>query len=82
MPPRRPPPPESYGPAVETAAGGLDYSQPGQPTVYVSPPRPAAERDRDMATYRDGCPRCAEIPAELLGALVAALRAAKAGGAR
>jgi hypothetical protein len=80
LPPRKTqPPPEALGPGVEQPDGSVLYGVIDRPTVYVSPPRPAAERDADMATYRDGCPRCAEVPAEMLGSITAALRAAKGG---
>jgi hypothetical protein len=69
--------PESRGPGVETTAGGVAYGDTTVPAVYVEPPRPAWERDADMARARDGCTRCSEIPAEVLGAVTAALREAK-----
>jgi hypothetical protein len=73
--------PESRGPGVETVGdGGVRYGDTAGPTVVIPPRRPAAERDADMARARDGCSRCAELPADLIQALTAALRAAKAGG--
>jgi hypothetical protein len=77
--PRREPPPEALGPGTETAAGGVAYGANDGLTAIVPPARPAWERDADMARARDGCPRCAEVPPEVLGAIVAALRAAKGG---
>jgi hypothetical protein len=71
--------PESRGAAIEDAAGGLIYGDTSAPTAVVPLPRPAWERDADMARARTGCPRCAEIPADLVAALVTALRAAKGG---
>ena len=79
-PPRRQPPPEAMGPGQDQPDGSVIYG--GQPgfTAVIPPARPAWERDRDMARARDGCPRCAELPADLVATLTAALRAAKAGG--
>lgn len=78
---QRPPPlPEAAGPGTDALDGSVTYGVEG-PRAFVTPPRPAAERDRDMAAARDGCTRCAEVPAEVITAIVAALRAAKAGRA-
>ena len=79
-PPRRGPPPEAAGPGQDQPDGSVIYGADSGVRAYVPPPRPAAERDADMARARDGCPRCSEVPAEVLGAITAALRAAKAGG--
>jgi hypothetical protein len=73
------PPPEALGPGQERDDGSVAYGVPGR-TAVVPPARPAWERDRDRATYTSGCARCSEIPADLVAAIVAALRAAKAGG--
>jgi hypothetical protein len=69
--------PESLGAGTETAAGGVAYGVDPGLRAIVPPARPAWERDADMARARDGCPRCSEVPAEVITALVAALRAAK-----
>jgi hypothetical protein len=85
LPPRKAPEPfavrfpESRGPGVEVASGGVAYGDVTTPQVTMVMPRSAAERDHDMALYRDGCARCQEIPSEVVGAIVAALRAAKEG---
>jgi hypothetical protein len=78
---RREPPPEARGPGVETTAGGVAYGDLAQPTVVIDPPRPAAERDSDMATWRDRarCDRCADLPDDLVLAAAKAIRAAKEG---
>jgi hypothetical protein len=76
----RQPPPEAAGPGTETAGGGVAYGDiPPGPTVVVDPPRDPADRERDRAAARDGCPRCAELPPDLVAELVRALRAAKEG---
>jgi hypothetical protein len=80
LPPRRtaqPPPPEALGPGSEQADGSILYGLVERPTVYVEPARPAWEREADAARAEAGCTRCAEVPAEVLGAITAALRAAK-----
>lgn len=79
MPPRTPPP-EALGPGQDQPDGSVRYGADDGLRAYVPPPRPAEERDADMARARDGCPRCAELPADLVATLTAALRAAKAGG--
>jgi hypothetical protein len=78
----QPVPPEALGPGVETADGRVIYGVPANPQVTMVMPRSAASRDRDQAIYREGCARCQEIPADVVGAIVAALRkAAKEGRA-
>jgi hypothetical protein len=72
------PPPEALGPGQEQPDGSVAYGVPGR-TAVVPPPRPEWERDADMARARDGCSRCSEIPADLVAAIVTALRAAKGG---
>jgi hypothetical protein len=47
------------------------------PQVFHDRQRPEWEREADMARAREGCSRCSEIPAEVLGAVTAALREAK-----
>ena len=46
--------------------------------VVITPQRDPAERERDRTEWarRAGCPRCSELPANLLAALTTALRAA------
>jgi hypothetical protein len=68
--------PESLGAGVETPSGAVVYGVPSQPQVAIVPSRPAAERDADMARARERCPRCTELPDEVVQAVVAALRAA------
>jgi hypothetical protein len=77
QPPHRQPPPEARGPGQERADGFVEYGVEARPTVVIPPSRPAWERDADMARAAGGCPRCAEVPAEVLGAITAAIRAAK-----
>lgn len=52
------------------------------PRAVITRQRDPDELNAERARARDGGTRCAEIPAELVGAIVAALRAAKAGGPR
>jgi len=59
--------------------GAVQYGVPAGSHVVIDPPRPAAERERDRAQATGGCPRCADLPGELITALTAALRAAKGG---
>jgi hypothetical protein len=73
------PPPEALGPGTERGDGAVIYGVDSGVRAYVEPPRPAWERDADMARAREGCSRCNEVPAEVLGAITAALRAAKGG---
>jgi hypothetical protein len=67
---------------VELPSGAVAYGGTDRPTVVIDSPRPAWEREADRARATGGCPRCSEIPADLIAALTAALRAAKAGGRR
>jgi hypothetical protein len=68
------------GPGQDQPDGSVRYGADDGVRAYMEPPRPAAERDADMARARDGCSRCAELPADLVATLTAALRAAQAGG--
>jgi len=72
------PPPEAAGPGQEREDGSVAYGVPGL-TAVVPPPRSEWEREADRARAADGCSRCSEVPAEVLGAITAALRAAKGG---
>jgi hypothetical protein len=73
--------PESRGPGADAPDGSVTYGSTGRPTVAISPARPAAERDADMAAARDRarCDRCGEIPDAVVLALRQALAEAKAG---
>jgi hypothetical protein len=73
------PPPEALGPGSERGDGAVIYGADPGVRAYVEPPRPAWEREADRARAAGGCPRCSEVPAEVLGAITAALRAAKGG---
>jgi hypothetical protein len=81
LPPRKPRPepvpPEALGPGTDLPDGRVVYGVLADTRVQIIPPRDPASRDADMRRAREGCTRCAEIPPELITAIVAALRAAK-----
>jgi hypothetical protein len=70
---------KALGPGQDQPDGCVSYGAGPGARAWVLPPRPAAERDADMARARDGCSRCSEVPADLIQSLVRALRAAKGG---
>jgi hypothetical protein len=78
--------PEAQGPGTALPDGTVIYGEAAQAPArtFVPPPRPAAERDRDMAAWnaRAPCPRCAAIPDDLAAAVTTALRDAEQKGRR
>ncbi len=79
--PRRSPPPEAQGPGTDALDGSVTYGVDSGVRAVIDMPRPAAERDRDMATARERarCDRCMDLPDDLVLAMARALRAAREG---
>jgi hypothetical protein len=78
-PHRAPPPPEAAGPGTDSLDGSVTYGVEG-PRAVVPRQRDPDELAREHALARDGCTRCAELPADLVAALRQALASAKAAG--
>jgi len=76
--PARTQPPEAAGPGVEDGAGGVIYGHNQGTMVYVEPRVTAEERDRNraQAARHARCPRCMDVPDDLVQAAVRALHAA------
>jgi hypothetical protein len=74
--------PEARGPGVDAPDGSITYgveSPAGR--VVITPPRPAAERDRDRAkrAANPRCDRCRDLPDDLVRAAVRIIRDAREG---
>jgi hypothetical protein len=77
--------PEAQGPGSPDPSGLVVYGDPGPAgRTFVPPPRPAEERDRDMAQRAASarCQHCMHIPDGVLAAVTAALRDAEQKGRR
>jgi hypothetical protein len=70
--------PEALGPGVDQPDGSVTYGHARPANVVIDPPRPAWERDRDMAAAHDAarCPRCLDVPDDVIVPIARALREA------